>query len=225
MTTVTFPGVYVQEVSSGVRPIQTASTSTAAFIGSSEKGAIAKAVKIFNFTEYQNLYGGFQDYSYLSHAVYQFFNNGGTQCYIIRVTGENTETANIVLNDRGSSAQESLTIAAASPGIWGNSLAFVIANGTNDPANEFNLLIYLQDETTPLESFENVSMLPTASNFVETVTSSSNYIRVTVNESNTNVEAGSSTGASEPLPLEDTGRTVMRSRNSSRLRRSMEVPS
>ena len=54
-------------------------------------------------------------------------------------------------------------------------------------ANEFNLSVYDQDELTPLETFENLSMVPSAPNFVETVTSASKFIRVAVNEANTNV--------------------------------------
>ena len=89
MAQVTYPGVYVEEVPSGVRPIAAASTSIAAFIGVAERGPVGEAVKMFNFTEYQNRYGGFIPNSFLSHAVYQFFNNGGTQCYIVRVAGAN----------------------------------------------------------------------------------------------------------------------------------------
>ena len=113
MAQVTYPGVYVEEVSSGVRPIAAVSTSVAGFIGVAEKGPINEAVKVFNFTEYQNRYGNFLTQAYLSPAVFQFFNNGGTQCYIVRVAGANTATANIVLKDRGTTAQNSLTISAS----------------------------------------------------------------------------------------------------------------
>lgn len=216
MANLTYPGVYVEEVSSGIRPIQAAGTSTAAFIGIAEKGSPNEAVKVFNFTEYQNLYGGFLNNSFLSHSVYQFFNNGGSQCYIIRV-GANLVTANIVLKDRGTTAQASLTISAKSPGVWGNQLAVQITNGSNDLGdkfnndlgNEFNLLVYRQEaivpndptQTTLLERFENLSMIPGSANFVEALTSASKQIRITVNASNTNVLAGTSLGAGAPLPL------------------------
>jgi uncharacterized protein len=206
----TYPGVYVEEVPSGVRPIAAVSTSVAGFIGQAERGPIDEAVKVFNFTEYQNHYGGFLSYSYLSHAVFQFFNNGGTQCYVVRVTGANTETANIVLNDGATPAQPSLTIAASSPGAWGNQLAILITDGTNDGDNEFNLSVYDQDGLTLLETFENLGMLPDAPNFVETVTSASKYIRVAVNAANTNVQPGTSRGAAAPKPLGGTGRTRFR---------------
>jgi phage tail sheath protein FI len=210
MAQVTYPGVYVEEVSSGVRPIAAVSTSVAGFVGVTQQGPIGKAVKVFNFTEYQNLYGGFLPYAYLSHAVLQFFNNGGTQCYIMRVTGANTATANIVLNDRGTTPQPSLTISASSSGVWGNNLGVVITDGTNDPGNEFNLLVFSQDELTPLETFANLSMVPGAPNFVEAVTSSSKNIQVKVNAGNTNVQAGTSRGAKAPVPLQNTGRTKFR---------------
>jgi uncharacterized protein len=217
MANVTYPGVYVEEVASGVRPIQAAGTSTAAFIGVAQKGPLSGAVKVYNFTEYQNLYGDFLSTSFLSHSVYQFFNNGGSQCYIIRV-GTNTTTANIVLKDRGATAQSSLTIAARSPGVWGNQLGVGITNGTNDPANEFNLLVYSQDPTVPadltkatlLERFENLSMVPGTANFVEAITAASKQIQVSVNTSNTNVQAGTSRGAGAPLPLTVPGRTRFR---------------
>jgi phage tail sheath protein FI len=210
MAQVTYPGVYVEEVPSGVRPITGVSTSVPGFIGVVERGPIDEAVKVFNFTEYQNRYGGFLSDSYLSHAVFQFFNNGGTQCYIVRVTKGNVTTANIVLKDYGTTAQNSLTISASSPGAWGNRLAIVIADGTNDPANEFNLSVHDQDELTPLETFENLSMVSGAPNFVETGTSSSKNIRVAVNAANTNVQAGTSRGPAAPQSLQGTGRTRFR---------------
>src|SRR2546421_7026565 len=105
MAQVTYPGVYVEEVPSGVRPIAGVSPAVPGFIGVAERGPIHEAIKVFNFTEYQNRYGGFLSHLYLSHAVLQFFNNGGTQCYVVRVTAGNTATANIVLNDRATPAQ------------------------------------------------------------------------------------------------------------------------
>ncbi|MBP2326548.1 phage tail sheath protein FI [Kibdelosporangium banguiense] len=207
MASVSYPGVYVDEVSSGVRPIAAAGTSTAAFIGQAQKGSLTEAVKIFTFTEFQNLYGDFLSTSFLAHAVFQFFNNGGSQCYVARVAGANTAAANIVLKDRGTTAQASLTVEARSPGVWANTLALLISNGTNDPANEFNLSVSQQDQTTPAEVFANLSMVPGAPNFAETVTASSNLIRVTVNPSNTNVQAGTSRGAAAPLSLTGLPRT------------------
>ena len=210
----TYPGVYVEEVSSGVRPIQAAGTSTAAFIGIAEKGPLDKAVKIYNFTEYLNQFGGFLDSGkYLAHSVYQFFNNGGSQCYVIRVAGGNPQTASVELYDRGEStpAKSSLTISAVSPGIWGNRLAIEVTNGTNDSVNEFNLLVYNQDiETatpqdkttaTLLERFDNLSMVPGSPNFVKSIISASNQIQIQVNTTSDSFAKGTSRGSEKPSIL------------------------
>ncbi|NIQ53465.1 MAG: hypothetical protein GWN71_08490, partial [Gammaproteobacteria bacterium] len=85
-----------------------------------ERGPIGEVVKVFNFTEFQTLYGDFLDGGrYLAHGVYQFFNNGGSVCYIGRVA-PGAETATVTVQDRGAPAQDSLTFRASSPGTWGN---------------------------------------------------------------------------------------------------------
>jgi len=206
MATATYPGVYIQEVSSGVRTIALASTSTAAFVGQAERGPTDRAVRIFNFTEFQNIFGGFMSNSYLAHSVFQFFTNGGSIAYIVRVAGAGALSANIVVNDRASTAENSITISAANPGIWGNSLEVVISDGTVDPANEFNVSVYQNGSVAPIESFDNLSMLESRSNFADTATANSNYIRITVNTTSptltTNDARGTSRGAEAPtVPL------------------------
>ena len=86
MPNLTYPGVYVQEVASGVRPIEAASTSTPAFVGLAEMGPDDEARRVTSWTEYQRYYGSFIKDGYLAESVFQFFNNGGRQCYVVRVT-------------------------------------------------------------------------------------------------------------------------------------------
>ena len=80
------PGVYVQEVSSGVRPIEGVSTSTTAFVGKTQKGSLDRADLVTNFTEFQATYGDFLSDSFVAHAALQYFNNGGKRLYVARVT-------------------------------------------------------------------------------------------------------------------------------------------
>ncbi len=191
----TYPGVYVEEVSSGVRPITAASTSTAAFIGQAQKGPIGEPVRIYNFTQFQDQYGDFLSGAYLAHAVLQFFNNGGGECYIVRVA-EGERTADITLTDRHAtvgSRLPSLTIAANSPGAWGNGLIISVSESSNDPTNEFKLDVYIGGEATPRESFDNLGMIPGRVNYVETVNNSSQYIEISVDTSNTNADLISGT--------------------------------
>lgn len=202
MATLTAPGVYVQEMPSGVRPVAAAGTSTAAFFGEAERGAIGTVVKIFNFTEFQTLYGNFLDGGrYLAHAVYQYFNNGGAACYIGRVA-PGALTAAVTALDRGTVAQESLTFEASSPGVWGNGIMVIVDSTTaSDSDNQFNLTVY-QDNPEPgepavvLETFTDLSMNPGDPNYVENVVNSrSTYIRAVVNSANSNQINGYSESA------------------------------
>ena len=79
------PGVYVEEVDRGSKPIEAVGTSTAGFLGTCSKGPVNKAIFIGNWTQYTNTFGDFRDSQYLAHAVYGFFNNGGTRCFITNV--------------------------------------------------------------------------------------------------------------------------------------------
>jgi phage tail sheath protein FI len=79
------PGVYVEEVSSGNKPIEAVSTSTVGFVGQSRKGPVNEVVFCPNWTTFTKSFGDFADSEYLAHAVYGFFNNGGARCFILNV--------------------------------------------------------------------------------------------------------------------------------------------
>ena len=94
--------------------------------------------------------------------------------------------------------------------MWGNQLAVHIGDGTNRPGNEFDLAVHWEGNPTPIERFRNLSMVPGAPNFVETLTSNSNYIRVQINAANTNVVAGTSRGSAPPMVPLGPGMTKFR---------------
>jgi hypothetical protein len=79
------PGVYVEEVDRGSKPIEAVGTSTVGFLGTCNKGPVNKPVFITNWSQYVNTFGDFKDSDYLAHAVYGFFNNGGSRCFITNV--------------------------------------------------------------------------------------------------------------------------------------------
>jgi phage tail sheath protein FI len=79
------PGVYVEEVDRGSKPIEAVGTNTVGFLGCCTKGPVNKPVFISNWSQYTNTFGDFRDSKYLAHAVYGFFNNGGTRCFITNV--------------------------------------------------------------------------------------------------------------------------------------------
>jgi len=127
--TLTYPGVYVQEVSSGVRPLQIASTSTAAFVGLAQMGPDDAVLQVTSWTEFQRYYGTFIPDGYLAHSVFQYFNNGGQLCYIVRVVRGDAQAASVTVQNRASVPVDGLTISASSKGAWGNSLYLQIEDG------------------------------------------------------------------------------------------------
>jgi uncharacterized protein len=80
------PGVYIEEVDRGTKPIEAVGTSTAAFIGESSVGPTNEAVLCTNWAQYCRIFGDFSHSTFLAHAVYGFFNNGGTKAFICNVS-------------------------------------------------------------------------------------------------------------------------------------------
>src|SRR6202035_823540 len=79
MSAFTYPGVYIQELSSGVHTITGVATSIAAFVGWAPQGPVKEATLVESWSEYEATFGGFYSGSYLGYAVNQFFANGGAQ--------------------------------------------------------------------------------------------------------------------------------------------------
>lgn len=112
MVEVSYPGVYAVEVPPVTRAVTGASTSTAAFIGMAERGPTGQAILVTSLTEFFDRFGGFtskeklgiqgslDDTVYLSYAVWSFFQNGGSQCYIVRIATD-ADAANTLVTKSG----------------------------------------------------------------------------------------------------------------------------
>lgn len=123
MATYNHPGIYIQEVPS-TRAIQGASTSTPAFVGVTESGPFLTPILITSWNSYQRQFGSLVWYGMVSWTVYEFFNEGGTACYIIRLPDSgNGKTA--------TGKASPLTLNAATSGTWGNTLMVAISNGSS----------------------------------------------------------------------------------------------
>ncbi|MFZ4506487.1 MAG: phage tail sheath family protein [Fimbriimonas sp.] len=83
--TPTYPGVYIEEISSGVRPITGVATSITAFVGRALRGPVNEAVTINSFGDFERTFGGLWTESTLGYSVRDFFNNGGGQAIIVRL--------------------------------------------------------------------------------------------------------------------------------------------
>src|SRR3954470_17807907 len=89
------PGVYVEEVPATSKPIEGVGTSTAAFVGLAPGGPLNRPVRLSNWTQFAKQFsdprhpenGPFMSGAYLAHALYGFFQNGGSTCWVVRVGG------------------------------------------------------------------------------------------------------------------------------------------
>ncbi|MFD5406129.1 phage tail sheath family protein [Streptomyces griseorubiginosus] len=214
MPALSYPGVYVQEVAGGVRPLDTASTSTAAFVGLSEMGPDTGAGLVTNWTDFQRVYGSFIADGHLAHSVFQYFANGGRQCYIVRVTRRDATVADVTVHNRAASPVAGMRFSAKSKGEWGNTLLLQIEDATLDPGNLFKLTVRRQTDPAavpdspqdlpPLEVFDNISVDPASPAYVvDVVGQASGLIDVQVLSSNNATQHGVHRGGLGPtLPLD-----------------------
>src|SRR5262245_29541321 len=80
------PGVYVEEVDRGSKPIEAVGINTVGVLGESAKVPMNESVLITNWSQFVKTFGDFKDCSeHLAHAVYGFFNNGGSRCFVVNV--------------------------------------------------------------------------------------------------------------------------------------------
>ena len=106
------PGVFIEEIERGPRPIEGVSTSTAAFLGETERGPVTPRL-VTSFNEYRRYFGGaFAPDRYMPDAVSGFFENGGRRAYICRIINEDAATAVVAIGP--------ITFEAVGPGEWGN---------------------------------------------------------------------------------------------------------
>jgi len=146
------PGVYVEEIDNGPRSIEGVGTSTAGFIGIAEKGPIEGAPELVTtFNSFLRIYGGFLsefthgEYRFLAHAVEQFFTNGGTRCYVMRVAPEDAKPA--------TKKQGFITATAVNPGKWGNR---IIVSFTQTTKRKIQLMGKISDTTYRAKNAEGI---------------------------------------------------------------------
>src|SRR6266566_7115325 len=114
--TPTYPGVYIEEIPSGVRTITGVSTSVTAFAGLAKTGDVNVATRVLSFADYERSFGSLVSYSEMSYAVRQFFLNGGSEAWIIRLKGLNTKFDSITLKDNAGTPNDLLKVSSLYPG-------------------------------------------------------------------------------------------------------------
>lgn len=168
------PGVFVEEKSSGTKPIAGVGTSTGAFVGIAEKGPIGEARLITNWTQFVNTFGSFIENGYLAYGVFHFFNEGGSKCYVVRTchytgTAKDAKASTGTLDD--ATPEKCMQVTASSEGKWGDKIAIETAAATTT-GYDFKLTIYCGDEI--VETYDNLTM----ETLEDTVNAKSSYVRV-----------------------------------------------
>jgi uncharacterized protein len=167
--TPTYPGVYIEEVPSGVRTIAGVATSIAAFIGWSSRGPTDRARLISSWSDFERLYGGLDARSLLGYGVYQFFNNGGQQAHIIRLAAGDAGTPTKTIDGK-------LIVNAANAGDWGEQYGVSVKRrAPGDLRFRLQVLYRPNPSDTPVvvESFDNISLDPLDPRFVGNVLAAS----------------------------------------------------
>ncbi len=180
-TTPTYPGVYIQEIPSGVRSISGVGTSITAFIGLALRGPIDEPTLIHGYGDFERIFGGQWINSGMSYSVKHYFQNGGSDALIVRIIPSNAIKGKTDL-DAGSSTK--VTLVAANEGAWYKNIYATVDYNVNvsntDPTygKVFNLTIreYLTNPNTDAnavlvreEVIRNISVDATAARYIGTV--------------------------------------------------------
>jgi phage tail sheath protein FI len=145
----TYPGVYIEKIPSGVRTITGVATSITAFLGRVLRGPSSERTTVNSFGDFGRGFGGLSSSCSLGYAVRDFFLNGGTTAIIVRLQ-KGAKTAQIPLPTGAAAPNDFLTLVAASEGTWGNDLSVTVDFKTKDTADAdlFNLTISEIDPIT-----------------------------------------------------------------------------
>lgn len=199
-TTYLSPGVYVEEVNTGVKPIQAVGTSTAAFVGITAEASIKsinsqtgepevvesrlnKATLVTSWLQYTRIFGDFVPDAYLPDAVYGYFANGGGPCYVtsIRAVNEGSDRSTAASVDIPAAKGNSFTVTSKTAGANSNGVKVQVTNDVDDkgePTGTFALTIANETRT-------GLTMKKSDDNFVGNATFTTAEVKVTGSNSAT----------------------------------------
>jgi phage tail sheath protein FI len=183
------PGVYVEEISSGIRPIEGVGTSTAAFLGVASRGIPGLPTLVTSFENYRQSFGSHlpKERGFLGMAVAGFFDAGGRRAFVVRVMPasalaarqERAQPTRFV--PPAGEAAPALLFRAKGKGRWADNIRIEVANGTNFPAETFRVKVAWSEagNTRTLEVFDDLRMDPDSEDyFAEIINERSRYIQV-----------------------------------------------
>lgn len=178
------PGVYVEEVEAGSRPIEGVGTAVAAFVGLAESGPFNTPTLVSNWSQFTSTFGDFVEGSYLAHAVYGYIMNGGANCYVIRIG--DSAARNGSRGSRKTKAIESAPqgllggyrIAAVDAGAEPGQISVEVVNADGDPPPDDMFKILVKQGGEVKEEFDQLTTAKGKQNIATIVNANSTLIRV-----------------------------------------------
>jgi len=167
----TYPGVYVQEIPSGVRTIVGVSTSIGMFMGTSKKGPIGEPVRCTSYMDFSRNFSEDPTGGQLAQYVKLFFLNGGTDCYVMRIAHGATQSSVVLNNEAGAAV---LQLIAKDAGLAGESIRASVSYSGPQPESTFNIDLFQWDldssgrrVRTRQESWKKLSMDLNSPNYAQ----------------------------------------------------------
>lgn len=215
MPTYLSPGVYVEEVAAGSRPLEGVGTAVAAFVGLAAQGPFNEATLISNWTQFTDTFGGFVNGSYLAPAVQGYFLNGGGNCYVVRVGQENggrrrgsarsskaSEGAAPELTAGPQAQIGRIRIRALQPATAPGSITVEIADPSGEDPSEDMFKLLVKEDGKTVEEYDRTTFAQGKNNVATVVNAASQ--RITVEDvgigSLARPDSGETTLAAPPKP-------------------------
>ncbi|MET7390783.1 phage tail sheath family protein [Streptomyces sp. NPDC005529] len=177
------PGVYMEEVSSGSKPIEGVGTAVCAFVGFAQQGPYNEPTLVTNWTQFTQTFGDFTEGAYLAHSVYGYFLNGGGAAYIVRIGGDQAQEADPVpaqvelTAGSGDAARPVLVVRFKESGAKaGPALSVEVAEPSEPAEGTFKLVV--KQDGAEKEAFDNVTVKKGPRNVVTAVRQRSRLIVV-----------------------------------------------
>ena len=171
------PGVYVEEVEAGSRPIEGVGTAVAAFVGLAAQGPANTPTLVTNWSQFVAQFGDFMEGSYLAHAVYGYFLNGGGAAYIVRIGADgNQPAAHLELAAADEKGATALRLTALDSGPIGNDINVEVSEPSQPGEGVFKLVVSRSGADT--ETYDNVTLKKGKQNVAAAVKAASKLVRV-----------------------------------------------
>ena len=169
------PGVYVEEVEAGSRPIEGVGTAVAAFVGLAGRGPANTPTLVTNWNQFTSTFGDFIEGSYLAHAVYGYFLNGGGAAYVVRVGADGVvPTATAEVPSSTDKAKPAFQVAALEAGPEGNDISVDV----QPAADEGSFKLVVKRGGREVESFDNLTTAKGKQNVATVVKAQSKTITI-----------------------------------------------